>query len=132
MTMRKTTVREYMTASPYTIGVEQTLDVAAQLMREQRIRHLPVLRGGKLVGILSERDIQLVSGLPNVDPAAVTVEEAMSDMVYSVGPETAIEEVAAEMAAHKYGAALVTERGRVTGVFTTIDALHAVADGAHR
>lgn len=132
MTMRKTTVRNYMTPSPHTIGVEQTLEAAARIMREHRVRHLPVLRCGQLVGILSERDVQLVGGLPNVDPATITVEDAMSDTVYAVTPETPIEEVAAQMAAHKYGAALVTEHGRVAGVFTTIDALHAVVDGAHR
>ncbi len=132
MTMRKTTVRSYMTPSPHTIGAEQTLDVAARIMREHQIRHLPVLRGGQLVGIVSERDLQLVGGLPNVDPGNVTVEDAMSETVYAVTPDTPIEEVAAEMAAHKYGAALVTDHGRVAGVFTTIDALHAVCDGAHR
>ncbi len=132
MTMRKTTVRNYMTPSPHTIGAEQTLDVAARIMREHRIRHLPVLRGGQLVGIVSERDVQLVGGLPNVDSARITVEDAMSETVYAVTPETPIEEVAAQMAAHKYGAALVTEHGRVAGVFTTTDALHAVCDGAHR
>ncbi len=132
MTMHKTTVRNYMTPSPHTIGAEQTLDVAARIMREHRIRHLPVLRGGQLVGIVSERDVQLVGGLPNVDSARITVEDAMSETVYAVTPETPIEEVAAQMAAHKYGAALVTEHGRVAGVFTTTDALHAVCDGAHR
>jgi CBS domain-containing protein len=61
----------------------------------------------------------------------VPVEDAMTDSVYSVPPETPLEEVAATMAANKYGAALVTgERGRVVGVFTTVDALHALADGA--
>ncbi len=128
--MTKTTIRHYMTPSPHTIGVDQSLAVAAETMREHKIRHLPVLRGGAVVGILSERDVQLVSGLPAVDPAKVTVEDAMSDSVYAVSPDTPLEEVAAEMAAHKYGAALVTERGHVTGVFTTIDALLALADGA--
>jgi CBS domain-containing protein len=61
----------------------------------------------------------------------VPVEDAMTDAVYGVAPETPLEEVAATMAAHKYGAALVLgERGRVVGVFTTVDALHALADGA--
>lgn len=128
--MTKTTIRHYMTPSPHTIGVEQSLAVAAETMRAHKIRHLPVLKGGTVVGILSERDVQLVSGLPAVDPATVTVEDAMSDSVYAVSPDTPLEEVAAEMAAHKYGAALVTEGGRVAGVFTTIDALLALADGA--
>lgn len=128
--LTKTTIRHYMTPSPHTIGVDQSLAVAAEMMRTHRIRHLPVLRGGNVVGILSERDLQLVTGLPNVDPSTLTVEDAMSEGVYAVSPDTPIEEVAAEMAAHKFGAALITERGHVAGVFTTIDALHALADGA--
>jgi acetoin utilization protein AcuB len=100
-------------------------------MRTHQIRHLPVLRGGKLVGILSQRDVHLIASLPSVNIDEVPVEDAMSDDVYGVAPETPIDEVAAEMAAHKYGAALVVDQGHVAGVFTTIDALHALAgDGA--
>jgi acetoin utilization protein AcuB len=128
--MTKPTIRDYMTPSPVTIGDEQPLDVAAQRMREHKIRHLPVLRAGQLVGIISERDVQLVSGLPSVDPHALKVEDAMSDSVYAVSPDTPLDEVAAHMAAHKYGAALVTENGKVSGVFTTIDALYAITSGA--
>ena len=129
--MTKTTIREYMTPSPYTIGADQMLNVASALMRKHKIRHLPVLRGGSVVGILSQRDVALISGLPSVDPAEVPVEDAMSEEVYAVKPETPLDEVAATMAAHKYGAALVVgERDHVIGVFTTIDALHALADAS--
>jgi acetoin utilization protein AcuB len=129
--MMKTPIRAYMTPSPYTIGADQVLTVASEVMRKHRIRHLPVLRGGSVVGILSQRDVALISGLAGVDPSEVPVEDAMTESVYSVPPETPLEEVAATMAANKYGAALVTgERGRVLGVFTTVDALHALADGA--
>jgi acetoin utilization protein AcuB len=127
--MHKPTIREYMTPSPHTIGADQMLTVANEIMRDNRIRHLPVLRGGKLVGILSQRDVHLIASLPSVDLAEVPVEDAMTDNVYDVAPETPLEEVAAVMAAHKYGAALVVDKGHVTGVFTTVDALHALADG---
>jgi acetoin utilization protein AcuB len=129
--MTKTTIRHYMTPTPHTIGAEQMLTVAIELMRENKIRHLPVLRGGRLVGILSERDVALISGLPAVDPAAVPVEDAMSEEVYTVSGDTPLDEVAATMAANKYGSALVVDpRNHLVGVFTTIDALHALADGA--
>ncbi len=129
--MTKTTIREYMTPAPLTIGAEQMLTVANELMRKRRIRHLPVLRAGRVVGILSQRDVALICGLPSVDPAEVPVEDAMTETVYTVRPETPLDEVAATMAANKYGAALVVgERDRIVGVFTTVDALHALADGA--
>jgi len=53
----KTTIQKYMTRALHTIGQEQTLDVAHTVMRQHGIRHLPVLEGGKLVGLLSQRDL---------------------------------------------------------------------------
>src|SRR5690606_11987832 len=57
------TVREHMSVSPYTIGKDQTLAAASRLMRKHDIRHLPVLEGGALLGILSVRDVYLVQTL---------------------------------------------------------------------
>jgi acetoin utilization protein AcuB len=122
-------VRDYMTPAPITIGADQPINTASEIMRARRIRHLPVLRGGELVGILSQRDVQLIASLPNVDIADVTVEDAMTADVYSVSPDTPLTTVAAVMAAHKYGAVLVVDGKKIAGVFTTVDALHAIAGG---
>ena len=51
-------IRDHMTSSPITIGRSQSLADAARRMHEHHIRHLPVLEGGYLFGILSERDIE--------------------------------------------------------------------------
>ena len=123
----KPTIRKFMTADPYTIGQEQTLAVAHKVMREHRVRHLPVLEGGKLVGVLSQRDLHLIETLRDVDPATTTVEEAMTMDVYVTSPSTPLEEVARTMAEHKYGSAVVVDRGKIAGVFTTVDALSALA-----
>lgn len=123
-------VAKYMSTSPLTIGVDQTIATASKVMRENRIRHLPVLHGGTLVGILSSRDVALIETLRDVDPAVVTVEEAMTQMPYTVSPETGIDRVAAEMAEHKYGAVIIVENGRVVGVFTSVDACAALAEMA--
>ncbi|HEY8428130.1 MAG TPA: CBS domain-containing protein [Sandaracinaceae bacterium] len=122
------TVRSYMTPSPHTIGKDQTLDRASAVMRAHDIRHLPVLEGGKLLGILSTRDVYLIETLPDVDPTQVTVEEAMSAEPYAVAPDTPLADVVREMIAHKYGAAVVMQGREVVGIFTTIDALRALAD----
>jgi acetoin utilization protein AcuB len=124
----KETIRRFMTASPHTIGQEQTLERAHEIMRAERIRHLPVLQAGKLVGLLSQRDLHLIETLSDVDPKDTTVAEAMSQDVYCVTPTTPLLEVAREMAEHKYGSAVVVEGSRVVGVFTTTDALHALID----
>lgn len=127
MTKANPTVQEYMTKAPFTIGVDQTLAHAREMMRAHNIRHLPVLSGGRLEGVLSDRDIAVVETLRDVDPAKVTVEEAMTPVVYTVAPSEALAAVAEHMAEHKYGSALVVEHSKVVGVFTAVDALHALA-----
>ena len=123
----KTAIQKYMTRAPHTIGQEQTLDAAHDVMRQHGVRHLPVLEGGKLVGVLSQRDLHLVETLRDVNPATTTVDEAMTADVYITGPDAALDEVASQMAEHKYGSAVIVERGKVVGMFTTVDALLALA-----
>lgn len=91
------------------------------MMREHRIRHLPVLHGGRLVGIITDRDLGLVESLKDVDPAKVTVEEGMSSVVYAVAPTTPLADVVRAMADHKYGSVVVMVKEKVVGIFTTVD-----------
>jgi acetoin utilization protein AcuB len=127
MTQRELTVQDFMTASPHTVGAEQTLATAHAKLREYGIRHLPVLRGGELVGMLTERDLALIEGIKEVDPQQVRVEEAMSPNLYTVAADTPLERVADEMARKKYGSAIVAHNGRVVGVLTTVDVCRALA-----
>jgi len=121
-------IKKYMTADVQTIGDEQPMAVAHRLMREQHIRHLPVLHQGKLVGVVSDRDLRLIETLQDVDPTKVTVSEAMTPDPYVVGPEAALDEVVSTMAAKKYGSAVVRDNGKVVGIFTTVDACSAFAE----
>jgi acetoin utilization protein AcuB len=115
-----------MTHNPHTIGREQTLEVAHRVMREHRVRHLPVLEGGKLVGLVSLRDLHLIETLRDVDPAATTVDEAMTMDVYVAAPSTPLAEAVSVMAENKYGSVVVVDKAKIVGVFTTIDALNAL------
>jgi acetoin utilization protein AcuB len=121
-------IDRYMTPGPFSIGQEQSLAQAHRLMREHQIRHLPVLHGGQLVGVLSDRDLHLIETLRDVDPDQVTIEEAMSPSAYTVSPRAPIDEVVREMVEHKYGCAIVEDNGKLVGVFTTVDAMRAFAD----
>ncbi|MEO6954916.1 MAG: CBS domain-containing protein [Polyangia bacterium] len=120
------TLREFMTPSPHTIGDEQPLATAQHLMRTHGCRHLPVLRSGELVGMVSERDVLLMLGLPGVDPNLALVEEAMTEPAVALAPTTSLEWVAAEMAQRRLGSVVVVESTRVVGVFTCVDALVAL------
>lgn len=115
-----------MSRTPYTIGEDQPLSAAHKVMRERDVRHLPVLAGGQLVGVLSQRDLHLIESLEDVDPDHVTVSEAMSSEVFTVAPRASLRKVATEMAKRKLGSAIVVDKNTVVGVFTTIDALDAL------
>lgn len=121
-------VEKYMTASPHTIGLDQPLTHAHQLMSRFKIRHLPVLSAGKLVGVLTDRDLHLVETLKDVVPDDVAVEDAMTVNPYSVSPDTPLDEVASQMAEHKYGCAVVLDQGHVVGVLTTVDLARVLAE----
>ena len=121
-------IKKYMTTDIQTIGDDQPMSVAHRMMRAEHIRHLPVLHQGKVVGIVTDRDLRLVETLRDVDPTKVAVSEAMTQDLYVVSPDAALDEVVSTMAAQKYGSAVVTDHGHVVGIFTTVDACKAFAD----
>lgn len=125
--MSQLLVRELMTKTPHTIGVRLTLADAAKVMKKYKIRHLPVLESGALVGVLSERDVQMISALSDLDPTCILVEEAMTQAPWTVSPDTSVLEVATTMAEKKLGSAVVMENDRVIGVFTTTDGMRCLA-----
>jgi acetoin utilization protein AcuB len=124
---REITIADRMTHTPHLIGAEQSMTAAHELMRTNGIRHLPVLHGGKLVGIVSQRDLHFIESLEDVDPDDVRVEEAMTQDVYAVSPRTPLREVVSEMSERKLGSAVVVDGLRIVGVFTTVDALDTLA-----
>jgi acetoin utilization protein AcuB len=122
------TVGGWMTPGAVTIGAEQTLLAAHEIMRAHEVRHLPVLQAGELVGVISERDLAVVEALPGVRAADVLVEDAMSTDVLTSAPDALLGAVAARMADRKVGSAIVIAEERVLGVLTTVDLLRALAD----
>ena len=120
-------IEQFMTRGPHTICHDQTLATAHRLMREHAIRHLPVLDAGSLVGLVSQRDLEFIETLKDVDPEKVVVNEAMTPQAYTVSPKSEVRAVAAEMAKNKYGSAIVTDHGHVVGVFTAVDAMRVLA-----
>ncbi|MFV8752226.1 CBS domain-containing protein [Nannocystaceae bacterium ST9] len=130
MTDTQRTVGAWMSPQPHTIGDDQSLVHARERMHHWQVRHLPVLHGGHLVGVLSERDIALVEALQGLDIAKLRVDEAMSADPWTVEADAALAEVAATMAEQRIGTAIVVSgegADRVIGVFTTTDALRALA-----
>lgn len=125
--LSKLTMKDVMTEQPVTVGRQQTLAVAHEMMRENRCRHLPVLEHGELVGVLTQRDLYFLETIAGVDMATDKVDDAMSSDAYAVGPDVGVQDVCAEMSRNKYGCAVVIERDRVIGIFTATDALAVLA-----
>jgi acetoin utilization protein AcuB len=125
--MTRHAVARYMSVRPVTIASRRTLSEAHQTMRDHGIRHLPVVDDGRLVGLVSQRDLYLLETLRGVDAGRETVAEAMISEPFTVAPGTPVDDVAHAMAERKFGCAVVADGAEVVGVFTTVDALRALA-----
>jgi len=128
------TVKELMTPSPITTGPDTPVLEARQLMIQKRIRHLLVVDGPKLLGIVTDRDIRLNLPSPatslsvwevNYLLARMTVESAMTTSVVVVSPRHDAKEAASLMLDHKIGALPVVDGGHLVGIITETDLLRA-------
>jgi CBS domain-containing protein len=129
-------VRDLMTIKPITVDPETPMLDARQRMLEERIRHLVVVEDGRVVGIVTDRDIRLNIPSPatslsvweiNYLLARVTVGGVMTTSVIVVEPGRPIAEAARLMIDHKIGALPVVDEGRLVGIVTETDFLKAVA-----
>jgi acetoin utilization protein AcuB len=119
-------ISKYMTPEPHTIGEDIPLRTAQGMMTRYGFRHLPVLRSGKLVGVISDRDLKLALSMG--DMRELTVLEIMTEEPYSVLPDAELGAVLTEMAERKLGCAIVIDpKGKVAGLFTATDALFLFA-----
>ena len=113
-----------MTPFPFYVEPGDSLRWARELMAEHQVRHLPVLEDHALVGILTDRDIKRALdpdlGLPPKEE--LFVRDVYVPQPYVVDSATPLDGVLEHMATHHFGSALVTKRGRLVGIFTTMDA----------
>ena len=119
-----------MTPFPWFIEVDDRLVRAKQVMREQDIRHLPVTRDGDLVGVVTQRDIELAESI-TPEPAqreALRVEDVSVLEPYVVDIGDRLDHVLLEMAKRRIGSALVTRQGKLAGIFTVTDACRAFGE----
>jgi acetoin utilization protein AcuB len=121
-------ISKYMTTTPISITSDASVAQAEKLMSEHGIRHLPVVDGGKLRGVITDRDIKFVESFPDVDPHHLPIERTMREQPYTVGPDTLLDEVALTMAEQRYGSAVVVQNGHVVGIFTTVDACRCLSE----
>ena len=120
-------IQKLMTPMPHTIGADIDLSKATSMMREYRIRHLPVQKAGELVGVLSDRDIKLAQSFRG--PGELTVDDVMTSDPYIADPNTPLDEAVLHMAEHKLGCVIVKQKnGKVVGILTDNDALRILGE----
>jgi acetoin utilization protein AcuB len=126
MSTNDLTVAQYMTAMPASADEGLLLADAEERMGLDNIRHLIVLSGSHVTGVLSNRDISVALASPGADRKKMIVRDAMSEQPYVCTPTTPLHEVAHAMEAHRWGCAIVVDGDEVVGIFTTTDALRAL------
>jgi len=119
-------VSKFMSTNPIFVEPGSTLLRASALMEEKGIRHLPVVSGDKLVGLVTQSDLRLITGLAGVKPEQVKIEDVMQRNPFSCSPDSPLDQVVDEMAAHKWGSAVVMQNHKVVGIFTAVDAMQAL------
>jgi len=127
---RNPQVIAFMTPFPHSIDVDAPLEDARKLMHGRRFRHLPVISGGEIVGVLTDRDIKLVLGpdFGSPDERELTVRDAYVERACIVPASTPVAKVARVMAQNRIGSAIVTKHGKLVGIFTVTDACRALAE----
>lgn len=130
-------VHRRMTANPYTIAVDAPIDEAIELMRAKNIKRIPVTQDDKVVGMLTQADIQALSS-PKATTLSVfelnyllskaKVRDAMSKMVISISPGALLEEAAVLMRENRVGALMVMQDNQLVGIITESDIFDAFID----
>lgn len=125
-------VGDVMQSKLITINPQTTLPQAMRLAAERRIRHLPVVEGGELVGIVSDRDLKQAMASPATSLEAhelnyllnrLTVAEIMTRTVITIGPMFPVEEAARLMVQEKISALPVMDAAHLIGIVTETDLL---------
>ena len=132
-------VRECMTKDPIAAEPKTSIKAAWKLFQERRIRHLPVVDRGKLVGIVTDRDLRRVLPSPatsleihelNYLLDKITVSEVMTKDVITTTPFTPIPSAARALLRNRIGALPVMEGGSLVGILSQTDVLEALTSAA--
>jgi len=131
-------VRDIMQAHPVTATAETRLFHLLRVLQQRGFRHVPIVDGSRLVGIVSDRDVKqaMVSAALSVDGRerdrlldGLTAGQIMTRTVITIGPMFGVEDAARLMVTRKFSALPVTEGDRLVGIVTETDVLHLFVRG---
>jgi acetoin utilization protein AcuB len=122
-------VEEFTTPDPITADESVMVDDLRLLMEKHGIRHLPIVRGREVVGVVSDRDVRIFSGLSAAEKFQVQASDIMAENPLCVTAGTPLDEVAYRMSERKVGSIIVKDdEGELLGIFTATDALNALIE----
>lgn len=130
-------VSNWMTRKVFVVAPDDSISDAVSLMKEKRIKHLPVVKGDRLKGIISDRDIKAYtpSKATTLDMfelhyllARTYVKEAMKSKVITTSPDTPVEEAAMVMHDQNVGCLPVLESGKLVGILSDRDIYQVLVD----
>lgn len=132
---KESTVGEIMTKAPVTLRSEDILDLADDVMTLGRIRHIPIVEAGRVVGVLSQRDLfrsalAKALGFPynkrKTLMKAVKIQEVMSSPAITIAASATIKEAGRVMLERKIGCLPVVDGEALTGLVTETDVLRSI------
>ena len=130
-------VKSIMHTKLVTVSADDSLDTVDDIMNLGHVRHLPVVKAGELVGVVSHRDLlrASLSSISNVGLDekkaflnSIRIKEVMNRRLVTIGPDATAQEAAEIMADEKIGCLPVVEDGRLVGMITETDLLHHFAE----
>jgi acetoin utilization protein AcuB len=123
------TIGSVMTRLPLVVSIDDGIDVVERIMQEHGVRHVPVLDGDTLVGIVSQRDVALLlnPALSFGDRKRVRIRSVCTRDPYVVDENEPLDRVVLEMAERHLGSAIVARDGQVIGIFTVTDACRVLS-----
>ena len=130
-------VKNRMTSNPYTIAFDAPITEVIELMREKNLKRVPVVHGDKVVGMLTQGDLQKVSPTKattlsifeiNYLLSKTKVSDAMTKEVITISPDALLEEAAVLMRDNKISTLAVEKEGKLVGIITESDIFEAFID----
>jgi CBS domain-containing protein len=125
--MAGTTVRDVMTARPTSIGSRAPVVDAARRMAQEDVGSLPVVDEGKLVGMVTDRDLAIKVLARDVDPHKVTVAEVCSENPVTADPDEALDDALQRMATNQVRRLPVATDGELVGILAQADVARTAA-----
>jgi len=128
------TVRDYMVSDVETLGPDDSLETAVMLERRFRIRHIPIIENGELVGIVTDHDLKRALPSPVTGSDQQTFEhvvqttrlqQIMTRSPMTISPAAPLRDAVQILCEKKFGALPVVEQGKLVGIISGVDMLRA-------